>query len=110
MHASEVPKFLDGHGAENGNCDADTQDWLNDRGFGMIYVPGGFGSLCYPRWHDRGVALPLISAGPTVRSKEIGQNHAVVTIGRKVVYDPHPSEAGLTAITEQYLIFRLLET
>ncbi len=109
--AEEVPHFLLGtDGKVNHNVDADTQRWLNDRGYVMGYancLGGGRDAIHFPRWSSDALCLPpLISCGPTERSKGLGKHHAVVTLKGKIVYDPHPSEAGLTAITEQYLIFK----
>ena len=50
--------------------------------------------------------LPVIAAGPTSRSKRMGQHHAVVMVGGKLVYDPHPSDDGLTWVVDRYLIVR----
>lgn len=111
LPASDVPHFQAGEGARGGDgkysdLDADTQAWLNDRGLMGVHV-GGRNEFRFSCWHGIGFQQPpLISSGPSERSRGMGRHHAVVTVGGKVVYDPHPSEAGLTAITEQWLIFR----
>lgn len=110
LPAENVPHFLLGEdGKHNNNCDADTQKWLNERGLLMFYASavGGRTAIWFPRWSESKFPLPpIISCGPTDRSQGMGKHHAVVMVGNEVVYDPHPSEAGLTAITEQYLILR----
>jgi len=109
LPADDVPHFLDKDGKYNGALDADTQLWLNERGFAMIFASSE-NQIRYPCWHGKGVKIPLISCGPTERSRGMNKHHAVVTVGTTLVYDPHPSEAGLTAITDQYLIFKLIGT
>ena len=108
--AWRVPHFLEQHlnHPDKHDCDADTQEWLNDRGFAIFYVTGDNG-MHFPRWGRSKLSIPLISCGPSPRSKEMHQHHAVVTVNNQLVYDPHPSNAGLTAITEQWLIFRMIE-
>ena len=99
-----VPHFLQDDPSGQ-RMDQDTQRWLNDRGLVLIHVDGA--DLEYPRWAGESVPmLPVIAAGPTSRSKRMGQHHAVVMIGRELVYDPHPSGDGLTWITDRYLIVR----
>lgn len=113
LPAAEVPHFGDdGGGKWNHTCDADTQRWLNERGYRIVCVTGHgctrepFEYPCYSADLLAFPQPPLITCGPTQRSKGLGKHHAVVSIRGDVVYDPHPSEAGLTAIAEQYLIFR----
>lgn len=110
LPAEEVPHFLRNEdGTLNHSIDADTQSWLNERGYVMLFANalGMSMGLHFPRWGKKPFDLPaLITCGPTERSRGLGKHHAVVTIGDGIVYDPHPSEAGLTAIVEQYLIFK----
>jgi hypothetical protein len=83
---------------------ADTQRWLNKKGYVLVG-----GKITFPRWHgDEKANLPVIACGPTPRSRGIGKHHAVVMVDDKIVYDPHPSEAGLTAITDSYIIVKPL--
>ena len=104
--AQSVPHFLELSEKDRSgpSMQSRTQDWLNKRGYWLVNVPG---PIYFPRsWklgHDE---LPpaLISTGPTPRSKAMGQHHAVITINDAVVYDPHPSEVGLTAVTDRYII------
>ena len=99
-----VPHFLKDDPSGQ-RMDPDTQRWLNKRGLVLIHVDGA--DLEYPRWAEESVPmLPVIAAGPTPRSKRMGQHHAVVMLGREIVYDPHPSGDGLTWITDRYLIVR----
>lgn len=116
LPAEEVPHFLaDENGELNHGSDADTQAWLNDRGYWLAYATCDGGSRMafrFPRWardHKKRPLPPLICCGPTERSKGLGKHHAVVMVGDQLVYDPHPSEAGLTAIVEQWVIFRAAE-
>lgn len=112
LPAEEVPHFvMTADGKHNHNDDADTQRWLNGRGLQMCLVSsyGGREALRYPCWHEDVEKFPppvVIAVGPTVRSKSRGHYHAVVMRGNELLYDPHPSEAGITAVVEQYLIFR----
>lgn len=115
LPAEEVPHFLmKDDGTHNHNDDADAQRWLNANGYRMVIVTalGGREAIRFPCWNEDREKFPapiVISVGPTVRSKRRGCYHAVVTQGSDMLYDPHPSEAGLTAITEQYLIFKPIE-
>lgn len=110
--AEEVPHFCRKEdGSHNHNDDADAQRWLNAQGYLLICVSasGGREVVKYPCWHEDVEKFPppvVISVGPTCRSKGRGKYHAVVTRGNDLLYDPHPSEAGLTAIIEQYLVLK----
>ena len=102
VDADCVPHFLQEEIDGKGCMDGATQKWLYDRGHTMIRVS----SFVFNRLSTDNIDFPItISAGPTVRSKKMGDHHAVVMQGHNLLYDPHPSEAGLTAITEKYLIF-----
>lgn len=103
--ADKVPHFQANDAASGTVCTADTQKWLNERGMFMIHTSGQ--ALLFSCWSNSGFEPPpIIACGPSPRSKSMVEHHAVVMIGSKQVYDPHPSEDGLTAICEQYLIFR----
>ena len=80
---------------------ADTQEWLNARG--LVLVEGG----SVGGWAGKTAFVPLIVTGPTIRSKRMGQHHAVVTDGIKLLYDPHPDNAGLTFEAYIYRVLRL---
>ena len=101
--AAELPHFV--QIARDTQTDEDrlTQTWLTGNGWTMIHCqPAGF---YQPNRVNRDYeGLPYIATGPTERSRGMGKHHAVVMVGNKMVYDPHPSEAGLTAITDIYLI------
>jgi hypothetical protein len=93
--AESVPHF----GADP-HCDAETQKWLNARGYVMIQVEGGgfYPPIRFPQWgkpvQDKTpntAVYPIIACGPTIRTKKPGDHHAVVWLDRRVVYDPHPS-------------------
>ncbi len=102
--ALDVPHFvMENQDDPNGA----TQRWLRYKGFALVHVHGA--GLYFPRdYRDDLDALPVISCGPTVRSKARGQHHAVVTIDGEVVYDPHPSSAGLLATTETYMVVPII--
>lgn len=98
-----VPHFL----RDGRSLCADTQRWLNARGYALVYTPGGdypFG-FSFPGWGgDQRAPIPVLACGPTVRTKKRGFHHAVVMLHGELVFDPHPSNAGLIWTTEQYLI------
>lgn len=111
--AAEVPHFLQQsiEAPRGPSMDPLTQEWLNAKGYYLLHTEGG---VHMPRmWSDQPDALqppPVIACGPTPRSKAMGEHHAVVMIGSKMVYDPHPDKTGLTAITDRYLIMPFYET
>lgn len=113
LPAEQVPHFMrKDDGTRNFNDEPDTQRWLNDRGYQLVGVRsiGGREVVRYPCYHEDADQFPtpvVISVGPTNRSKGRGSNHAVVAQSDKVLYDPHPSEAGLTAVIEQFLIIKI---
>lgn len=110
LPAESVPHFLqidldtrgtDGHK----DCDSLTQQWLLERGF--MLVRGNF-YFDYT-WGDDRADFPIIKCGPTPRSKRMHQHHAVVYIRDEMVYDPHPDNSGLTAITDTYIVIRVVK-
>lgn len=103
MPAQDVPHFV----AQDGGLhyEADTQVWLAERGYCLVRSKSRFQ---FPQWHARKFnPVPVIAGGPTPRSRDMNDTHAVVYFDGKLVYDPHPSNAGLTAITEEHIIIRL---
>jgi hypothetical protein len=101
--AENVPHFL----RDGRSLCADTQRWLNARGYALVQVRGGEypSGFSFPGWGSDGTpAIPIIACGPTVRSKKRGAHHAVVTVKGQLVYDPHPWNCGLLWTTEEYLI------
>jgi hypothetical protein len=99
----DVPHFL----AEDPTgvaMDCDTQGWLyRKHSCLLVHVSGQ--SLEFPRWSNQNIpVLPVITCGPSPRSQKLGAHHAVVYVGHEMVYDPHPSRAGLTYIADQYII------
>lgn len=101
--AEMVPHFL----RDGRSLCADTQRWLNQRGFILVQIRGGDGTSGFglPGWgKDASPVLPIIACGPTVRSKKRGAHHAVVMIGEQLVFDPHPWNCGLLWTTEEYLV------
>lgn len=105
--AEEVPHFLqDEVNDRSRSMDADTQEWLNQRGW---YIVESSKFLCN-RWSTSRFETPaVIACGPSPRSKQMGQHHAVIMQNGKLLYDPHPSGDGLTAIVEVHLIFPIRE-
>lgn len=99
--ASAVPHFLQECRANgDGDMDLATQRWLKQEGYFMLHARG----LSFPGDWTVDLQVPVIVCGPTRRSKLMGDNHAVIYIGREMVYDPHPDNFGILAITDQYLI------
>jgi hypothetical protein len=89
--AENVPHFLEEALRDRMSMDPLTQRWLNARGWCLIESK----KFQFPRYYgDPFDGLPVIAAGPTERSM----------MHEKLVYDPHPSNAGLTAVTEEYLV------
>ena len=94
----KVPHFLQVYGPLD--CDKETAKWLWKEGYEIVRtlpymaqaLDGGY------------IRYPMIAAGPTERSRGMGRLHAVVYQNGKLVYDPHPTEVGLTAITSWYLV------
>jgi hypothetical protein len=110
--AENVPNFNDG------SQDAEAQKWLNARGYVMIHVKGGghYAGINFPRYGktvddktEEHAKFPIIVCGPTVRTKKPGQHHATVWVNGKMVYDPHPSEAGLIWVVDNYMIVPMFE-
>ncbi len=101
LPAEEVPHFV---AEEKGN--ADVQSWLSEKGYVLISAS----NISVPRWFGDNIEYPVICCGPTVRSKKIGEHHAVIMMNNEVVYDPHPSESGLLATVNQYIIIPQYET
>lgn len=102
--AIEVPHFCRDFGS---SFDSETQKWLNARGWVMIEVMHG-APVALNIYASEKTDFPVMACGPTVRSVTPYQQHAVVNSvswGR-TIYDPHPSEAGLLAVTKRYLIVR----
>ena len=104
LKAEEVPHFLEISVKENVNMDCATQQWLNARGMYLVEAA----KFRFYRTHDSDFDFPpLIACGPSPRSKQMHEHHAIVVDLRdRVLYDPHPDNAGLTAITEYYMIGR----
>lgn len=108
LPAEEVPHFLKDAVDNPSSCDmdADTQEWLNQRGWYIAEVK----QCHFHRWARSGFLPPaVIACGPTARSTKMGQHHAVIMRADELLYDPHPSGAGLTAIIDCHLIFPIRE-
>lgn len=100
--ASDVPHFAQIQSITHKNSfEQLAQEWLNERGLWLVTA----GYLHFPATWEREHELPpIIAVGPSPRSTKMHQHHAVVMVEGDLVYDPHPSNAGLTAITGQYFI------
>lgn len=103
LPAEQVPHFLENEIKDpSRSMDADTQEWLNQRGLMMVEAS----VFRFHRWASSRFRLPaVIAAGPSPRSKKMGEHHAVIMREDKLLYDPHPSGTGLTYVSERYLIF-----
>lgn len=111
--AIEVPHFVEIGEQTGKSADALAQKWLHEQGYWLLKsdVTSLYGPPFYiSRYAEDPVdVLPVICCGPTVRSKKPTNTHCVVMDGETVLYDPHPSEAGLLAVTSRYLIVPHLE-
>jgi len=96
--AEEVPHFV----RDYGGCHADTQRWLAAMGWLLIEVP--VGPVYVSSWYGDNLTYPTIVSGPTVRSRDKKRTHVVVMLGNEMVYDPHPSGAGLLADCRHYVL------
>lgn len=108
LPAEEVPHFLADaiKDSSHHQMDADTQEWLNQQGWYMVEA----NKYHFHRWARSGFHPPvMIACGPTSRSKKLGEHHAVAMRADELLYDPHPSGEGLTAIIHCYLIFPIRE-
>jgi len=100
----DVPHFLMWAKKNGSSMHPDTQKWLNERGYCLVQA----NEFSFPRWAGKGFdGMPVIASGPTSRSKTMREHHAVIMLGDKLLYDPHPSEDGLTAVTQMYLVVPL---
>lgn len=105
MPVSEVPDFLGISIKTDRSMDCITQEWLNERG--LVLLASGYGHEFYaPRYHGNGPYIPVITTGPTPRSRKQGDYHCVVFMDEKMVFDPHPDESGLTAVVYRHRILR----
>lgn len=87
---SEVPHFLQDAAGEAGAYWEGIQAFCRKHGYAYLTVPARSGSAFYG---DDGDVFHEIS-GPSPRGN--GVFHAVVGCNGAVVFDPHPSRAGLT--------------
>jgi len=107
LPAEDVPHFVKEAKDDGGSVDADTHRWLHKRGYMLAKIGTTYESFCHVRWGaDPAPMFPLIECGPTIRSKLPVDQHAVVTMEGRLVYDPHPSNAGLLACVSRYAIIK----
>lgn len=98
--AQSVPHFV----ANNGGLhyESETQSWLAERGFTLVRCKS---RVQFPRMSGQPFSpLPIITCGPSPRSRSMGEGHAVVYFDGELVYDPHPDDNGLTAVNEEYIV------
>lgn len=93
---TEVPHFLKESGGDSTNYWERLQAFCRSRGFAYLVIParsgGGF-------FGDDGDVFHEIS-GPSPRGN--GITHAVVGCNGQIVFDPHPSRAGLAGDSSQW--------
>lgn len=93
---TEVPHFLKESDGDTTNYWERLQAFCRSRGFVYLVIParsgGGF-------FGDDGEVFHEIS-GPSPRGN--GITHAVVGCNGEIVFDPHPSRAGLTGDSSQW--------
>lgn len=110
LPASEVPHFVQISTDTKQSFNGLAQEWLGQRGFTLAQLEcgslfnGGSPFFVFSSQNYKPRPVPMICGGPTMRSKDATQTHAVVMENGQMVYDPHPSEAGLLAVTTRYLI------
>ena len=113
LPAEEVPHFVQSMEAQVINVDADTQEWLNSRGYALVQSEphGQSSAFQFPRWASAGYGfvMPVIAIGPTNRTgKDSGPFHCVVQVAGRTVYDPHPSNDGLLCVTREYMVVKVI--
>ena len=106
LKAEEVPHFVQMSVDTESSPDSLTQIWLNARGYYIVMAE----NFRFYGPYDSEFEFPvLIACGPTPRSKQMHEHHAIVVdIYDNLLYDPHPDNTGLTAITEYYMIGKIL--
>jgi hypothetical protein len=82
------------------------QAWLNIRGYYFIHAK----PRIFQFWLNKNTAYPTIVGGPPVpNSKDSDECHACVVVDEKIVYDPGPSERGLTSINMEIMLIPTFE-
>jgi hypothetical protein len=108
--AFAVPHFVEQEQRHGGDAICLAQKWLHVRGYWILSIDTftSYGCGCHLSTYSEDEKnikiLPSICVGPTVRSKTPRQTHCVVMNWDKLLYDPHPSEAGLLVVTQRYII------
>lgn len=87
---SEVPHFLQLAKGDPVEYWTGIQRFLATKGFAWLTVPAKSGAAFYGS--ENGVYHEI--SGPSPRGN--GTQHAVVGLDGEIVFDPHPSRAGLT--------------
>ncbi len=86
---SEVPHFLQISKGDASLFWENLQSFCKQHGFVYLTVPCGYGHAFFGLEED----IYHEISGPSPRGNDI--THAVVGKGGKIVFDPHPSRAGL---------------
>jgi hypothetical protein len=100
--ACRMPHFLEEALSGGRSMDALSQQWLNQKGWWLVTSADPL--YCPRNFDDHIIPMPLVCSGPTVRSKKEGECHACVYVNDRLIYDPHPSGAGLLAKTDYALV------
>lgn len=101
---NEVPHFCDGVDKDDTAWFDRVNSWLGARGLAYVEFTGGEG------WEDTFRRLDCYHtiAGPSPR--HANTLHSVIGRNGKIVFDPHPSDAGLAASDEPYIYGLLVLT
>ena len=117
LPASDVPHFMEKQTKNGGDAASYANDWLIPNGHMLIVLHGSDYFSDGSPFHipltseytklNGYLNIPIICSGPTVRSKNSQQTHSVVMSGSDLLYDPHPSNDGLLAITIREMVINV---
>lgn len=100
LDVSEVPNFCAPENGEGGAWFEVVESWCRARGWLPLNFPSQGGHM--PGWVPPGCVT--IASGPAAR----GLDHATVYRGSELLWDPHPSDAGLERI-DDFILFVALD-
>jgi hypothetical protein len=90
-----VPDFDPATNAARGQAQGDRErEWLASIGYDLVELAVGFNESLAPEILDCVPEVPHLMSGISPR----GFGHRCVGIGGRVVWDPHPSRAGLVTV------------